>query len=70
MMSQLLAGERVPSMNEEFCWIQRIVPPSSTSSKDNSTFMARSGVCGPGGFSNRGHGLGGGRDHGAGPLGR
>ncbi|XP_056160032.1 uncharacterized protein LOC130135291 [Syzygium oleosum] len=70
MKSQLLAGERVPSMNEAFCRIQRIVPSSATSSKDNSAFVASSGVRGRGGFSNRGRGLGGGRGRGGGRSGQ
>ncbi|KAK3420744.1 hypothetical protein EUGRSUZ_G01582 [Eucalyptus grandis] len=68
--SQLLAGERVPSMNEAFCRIQRIVPPSSTSSKDNSAFVAGSGGRGRGGFSNRGRGFGGNRSRGGGRNGQ
>ncbi|KAL3751835.1 hypothetical protein ACJRO7_012637 [Eucalyptus globulus] len=70
--SQLLAGERVHSMNEAFCRIQHIVPPSSTSSKDNSAFVAGSGGRGHGrgGFSNRGHGFGGNRSRGGGRSGQ
>ncbi|XP_030521717.1 uncharacterized protein LOC115734883 [Rhodamnia argentea] len=66
--SQLLAGEKVPSMNGAFGRIQRIVPPSSTSSKDNYALVASSGTRGHGGFSHRGHGLGGG--HGGGRSGQ
>lgn len=62
--SQLLAGERVPTMNEAFCQIQRIVPPSSMSSKDNSAFVASRGGRGRGGFSNRGRGFRGGHNRG------
>ncbi|XP_018716081.2 uncharacterized protein LOC108954493 [Eucalyptus grandis] len=66
--SRFFFGERVPSMNEAFCRIQRIVPPSSTSSKDNSAFVASSG--GRGGFSNKGRGFGGGRSRGGGRSGQ
>lgn len=70
MKSQLLVGERVPTMNEVFCRIQRIVPPSSTSSKDNSAFVASNGGRDRGGFSNRGRGFGGGRSCGGGRSGQ
>ncbi|KAL3721854.1 hypothetical protein ACJRO7_034230 [Eucalyptus globulus] len=68
--SQLLAGDRVPSMNEAFCRIQRIVPPSSTLSKDNSAFVAGSGGRGRGGVSNRGRGFGGNHSRGGGRNGQ
>ncbi|XP_048132459.1 uncharacterized protein LOC115726562 isoform X2 [Rhodamnia argentea] len=68
--SQLLAGEQVPSMNEAFCRIQRIVSPSSTSSRDSSALLATSGGHGRGRFSNRGRGLLGGRGRVGGRSGR
>ncbi|XP_042475656.1 protein REVEILLE 8-like isoform X2 [Macadamia integrifolia] len=68
---QIHAGEKIPSLNEAFYQIQRIVSPSakseSSSSKDNSALISKSGGCGCGAsFPGRGRCLGGGQGHGGG----
>ncbi|XP_043697036.1 uncharacterized protein LOC122647788 [Telopea speciosissima] len=76
--SQLLTSEKIPSMNEAYCHIQRVVSPSTVKSdaapisKDNSAlFISTGGRSHGGGTSSQGgRGSGVGRGRGAGFGGR
>ncbi|XP_043693371.1 uncharacterized protein LOC122643864 [Telopea speciosissima] len=76
--SQLLTGEKIPSMNEAYCRIQRVVSPSVVKSdsaptnKDNSALFTSTGGRGRGGggTSSRGRGSTFGRGRATGSGGR
>ncbi|XP_043710586.1 uncharacterized protein LOC122659549 [Telopea speciosissima] len=76
--SQLLIGEKIPSMNEAYCRLQRVISPSvvkfdsAPTDKDNSALFTSTGGRGRGGgsTSSRDRGSNFGRGRGAGSGGR